>query len=39
MVDFAELNQTVLEWLRADGFTEFTKELAVVMVDEYYAYR
>lgn len=35
MVDFAQLEQTVLERLHAGGFQEFTDELEVVMVDEY----
>jgi DNA helicase-2/ATP-dependent DNA helicase PcrA len=35
MVDFAQLEQTVLARLSAGGFTEFTNELEVVLVDEY----
>jgi DNA helicase-2/ATP-dependent DNA helicase PcrA len=35
VVDFVQFNQTLLEWLRARCFTEFTKEPAAVMVDEY----
>ena len=35
MVDFAQLEQTVLDRLRAGGFKEFTDALEVVMVDEY----
>jgi ATP-dependent DNA helicase UvrD/PcrA len=35
MVDFAQLEQTVLDRLRKGGFSEFTDELRVVLVDEY----
>jgi DNA helicase-2/ATP-dependent DNA helicase PcrA len=35
MVDFAQLEQTVLDRLRKGGFKEFTNELKVVLVDEY----
>lgn len=35
MVDFSQLEQTVLDRLRAGGFKEFTDELDVVLVDEY----
>ncbi|MGZ0710099.1 UvrD-helicase domain-containing protein [Coraliomargarita sp. W4R53] len=35
MVDFVQLEQTVLDRLQAGGFTEFTEALQVVMVDEY----
>ncbi|MCW1886723.1 DEAD/DEAH box helicase [Luteolibacter flavescens] len=35
MVDFSQLEQTVLDRLRAGGFKEFTDELQVVLVDEY----
>ena len=35
MVDFAQLEQTVLDWLRAGGFKVFTDELKAVLVDEY----
>ena len=35
MVDFAQLEQTVLTRLASGGLTEFTNELKVVLVDEY----
>ncbi len=35
MVDFAQLEQTVLTRLAAGGLTDFTNELKVVLVDEY----
>ncbi|SIO63291.1 DNA helicase-2 / ATP-dependent DNA helicase PcrA [Singulisphaera sp. GP187] len=35
MVDFAQLEQTVLARLAAGGLTEFAEELKVVLVDEY----
>jgi DNA helicase-2/ATP-dependent DNA helicase PcrA len=35
MVDFAQLEQTVLDRLRQGGLKEFTDELEVVLVDEY----
>lgn len=35
MVDFAQLEQTVLARLAAGGLTEFTNELKEVLVDEY----
>ena len=35
MVDFAQLEQTVLARLEAGGLREFTDELKVVLVDEY----
>ena len=35
MVDFAQLEQTVLDRLRAGGMKEFTDELRAVLVDEY----
>jgi len=35
MVDFSQLEQTVLERLQAGGMKEFTDELEVVLVDEY----
>ncbi|MEZ5325783.1 MAG: ATP-dependent helicase [Verrucomicrobiales bacterium] len=35
MVDFAQLEQTVLDRLRAGGLKEFTDDLEVVLVDEY----
>ena len=35
MVDFAQLEQTVLTRLLAGGLTEFTNELKVLLVDEY----
>ena len=35
MVDFSQLEQTVLDRLQAGGMKEFTDELEVVLVDEY----
>jgi DNA helicase-2/ATP-dependent DNA helicase PcrA len=35
MVDFAQLEQTVLDRLRVGGFKEFTDELKALLVDEY----
>ena len=35
MVDFAQLEQTVLTRLKAGGLLDFTNELKVVLVDEY----
>ena len=35
MVDFAQLEQTVLDRLQAGGLTEFTDDLEAVLVDEY----
>ncbi len=35
MVDFAQLEQTVLNRLSSGGLTEFTSELQMVLVDEY----
>jgi DNA helicase-2/ATP-dependent DNA helicase PcrA len=35
MVDFSQLEQTVLDRLQAGGLKEFTDELEVVLVDEY----
>lgn len=35
MVDFAQLEQTVLDRLRSGGLHEFTDQLEVVLVDEY----
>ncbi len=35
MVDFAQLEQTVLSRLQGGGLMDFTKELKVILVDEY----
>lgn len=35
MVDFSQLEQTVLDRLKSGGLKEFTDELSVVLVDEY----
>ncbi len=35
MVDFSQLEQTVLDRLIAGGLRDFTDELKVVLIDEY----